>query len=149
MSLFDFLANVGASILGNDPGDDVKEYLQKELGDKISNLDVDHDDGKVTLEGECDCVATKEKATLLAGNIKGVSAVDSSGLAVQTSGTGPDHSEAEFYTIKKGDTLSHIAKHFYGNAMKYPEIFEANREVIKDPDLIYPGQTIRIPKLDD
>ncbi len=53
----------------------------------------------------------------------------------------------EFYTIQKGDTLSKIAKTFYGNAMKYPVIFEANREVIKDANLIYPGQVIRIPKL--
>ena len=71
-------------------------------------------------------------------------------LVAATTESGPEHTEAtEFYTIKKGDTLSHIAKHFYGNAMKYPQIFEANREVIKDVDLIYPGQVIRIPKLDD
>lgn len=146
MSLFDFLANVGASILGSDPADDVKEYLNKELGDKLSKLNVEHDDGRVSLTGECDTQATKEKATLLAGNIKGVSVVDADKLTVTGSGSGPDHDEAEFYTIVKGDTLSHIAKHFYGDANKYPEIFEANREVIKDPDLIYPGQRIRIPK---
>lgn len=146
MSLFDFLADVGASILGSNPADDVKKYLEKELGDKLSRLDVSHDDGKVTLEGECDTQATKEKATLLAGNINGVSAVESGGLAVTGPGSGPGHDEAEFYTIVKGDTLSGIAKQFYGDANKYPEIFEANREVIKDADLIYPGQTIRIPK---
>lgn len=146
MSLFDFLANVGASILGSNPAEDVKEYLLKELGGKLSNLNVSHDDGNVTLQGECDTQATKEKATLLAGNIKNVSSVDADGLKVTSSGSGPEHETAEFYTIVKGDTLSHIAKRFYGNANKYPEIFEANREVIKDPDLIYPGQTIRIPK---
>jgi nucleoid-associated protein YgaU len=51
----------------------------------------------------------------------------------------------EYYIIKKGDTLSAIAKHFYGKANDYPRIFEANREVIKNPDLIVPGQKIRIP----
>lgn len=55
--------------------------------------------------------------------------------------------ESRFYEIKAGDTLSKIAKEFYGNANKYPQIFEANREVIKDPDKIYPGQMIRIPEL--
>ncbi len=55
--------------------------------------------------------------------------------------------DVDFYTIVKGDTLSGIAKEYYGDAMKYPVIFEANREVIKDPDLIFPGQKIRIPKL--
>ena len=53
--------------------------------------------------------------------------------------------KVEFYTIQSGDSLSKIAKEFYGNAMDYPKIFEANREVIEDPDLIYPGQKIRIP----
>jgi nucleoid-associated protein YgaU len=49
------------------------------------------------------------------------------------------------YTIVSGDSLSKIAKHFYGDAHKWRQIFEANRDVIKDPDLIYPGQTIKIP----
>jgi len=49
------------------------------------------------------------------------------------------------YTIVSGDSLSKIAKHFYGDAHKWRHIFEANRDVIKDPDLIYPGQTIKIP----
>ena len=53
--------------------------------------------------------------------------------------------EVEYYTIESGDTLSKIAKARYGNPMDYPKIFEANRVVIKDPDLIYPGQKIRIP----
>jgi nucleoid-associated protein YgaU len=48
--------------------------------------------------------------------------------------------------IKSGDTLSAIAKQFYGDPNKYPKIFEANREVIKDANLIFPGQKIRIPK---
>ena len=51
----------------------------------------------------------------------------------------------EYYVVQSGDTLGAIAKRFLGNAMKYPQIFEANREVIKDPNLIYPGQKIRIP----
>ncbi len=41
--------------------------------------------------------------------------------------------------------MSNIAKQYYGNTKDYPKIFEANREVIKDPDLIYPGQKIQIP----
>jgi nucleoid-associated protein YgaU len=53
--------------------------------------------------------------------------------------------KVEYYIIKKGDTLSAIAKQFYGKANDYPKIFEANREVIKDPNLIFPGQKIRIP----
>ena len=44
-----------------------------------------------------------------------------------------------------GDTLGAIAKRYYGNASKYMKIFEANKDIISDPDKIYPGQKIRIP----
>jgi nucleoid-associated protein YgaU len=49
------------------------------------------------------------------------------------------------YTIKKGDTLSAIAKREYGNAQEWHAIFEANRDIIKDPDKIFPGQIIKLP----
>lgn len=49
------------------------------------------------------------------------------------------------YTVEKGDTLSHIAKQFYGKAGAWQAIFEANRDRIDDPDLIHPGQVLRIP----
>jgi len=49
------------------------------------------------------------------------------------------------YTVASGDSLSKIAKHFYGDANKWRRIFEANQDVLKDPDLIYPGQTLKIP----
>lgn len=49
------------------------------------------------------------------------------------------------YTVAKGDTLSHIAKQFYGDANKWRKIFEANRDVIKNPDLIHPGEVLKIP----
>jgi nucleoid-associated protein YgaU len=48
-------------------------------------------------------------------------------------------------SIKKGDTVSKVAKWHYDDANKYPKILEANQEVIKDADLIFPGQKIRIP----
>jgi nucleoid-associated protein YgaU len=57
----------------------------------------------------------------------------------------PQQAQVEYYVIQKGDSLSAIAKRYYGNAKEYPRIFDANREVIKDPDLIYPGQKIRVP----
>jgi nucleoid-associated protein YgaU len=58
----------------------------------------------------------------------------------------PQTGEVEFYVIEEGDTLSAIAKQFYGDANAYPQIVKANREVIKDADKIFPGQKIRIPK---
>lgn len=52
------------------------------------------------------------------------------------------------YTVEKGDTLSHIAKAHYGKASKWRAIFEANRDQIKDPDKIFPGQVLKIPAID-
>ena len=50
------------------------------------------------------------------------------------------------HTVKKGETLSDIAQHYLGKACLYPKIFEANRPKLSDPDKIYPGQTLRIPR---
>jgi nucleoid-associated protein YgaU len=47
--------------------------------------------------------------------------------------------------VVKGDSLSKIAKQFYGNASQWKKIYEANKDTIKNPDLIYPGQTFKIP----
>ncbi len=49
------------------------------------------------------------------------------------------------YTVKSGDSLSKIAKHIYGDAKKWRKIFDANKDKIKNPDLIYPGQVFTIP----
>jgi len=141
MGFFDFMKNVGADLFkgGKDEAKEVETLLNNELGDKITDLAVEHNDGTISLTGSCVDEATKEKAILLAGNIKGVGQVNSDTLTAPAA--------AEFYTIKSGDSLSKIAKQYYGDAMKYPMLFEANREVIKHPDKIYPGQQIRIPKL--
>ena len=144
MGMFDFLKNVGASIFGRgkSEAEEIEKLLKTDLGDKLTDLKVEFNKGVVTLSGKADSHATKEKAVLLAGNIKGVEKVEDEGLIAPK----PEE-ETEFYTVKKGDSLSKIAKAYYGNAMKYPVIFEANREVIKDPNLIYPGQVLRIPKI--
>lgn len=53
------------------------------------------------------------------------------------------------YTVERGDTLSHIAKRFYGKASRWNEIFAANRDQLSDPDRIQPGQVLKIPAIDD
>lgn len=49
------------------------------------------------------------------------------------------------YTVVAGDSLSKIAKRFYGKANVWKKIYEANRDIIKNPDLIHPGQVLKIP----
>jgi nucleoid-associated protein YgaU len=49
------------------------------------------------------------------------------------------------YTVEKGDTLSKIAKHHYGDANKWRKIFDANTDILKNPDRIFPGQVLKIP----
>ena len=64
-----------------------------------------------------------------------------------TEGVVPD-AGARSYTVEKGDTLSHIAKAHYGRASKWRAIFEANRDILDDPDRIQPGQVLTIPAID-
>ena len=52
------------------------------------------------------------------------------------------------YTVKPGDTLSHIAQQVYGKASRWHAIFEANRDQLDDPDLIRPGQVLNLPSED-
>ena len=90
--------------------------------------------------GKAESAEAMEKAVLMAGNVAGVTDVNIDDLDA------PEPADdVEYYTIESGDSLSKIAKQFYGNAMDYPKLFDANKEVIKDPDLIYPGQKIRVP----
>lgn len=140
MGLFDFASSMGKKLFGkeDDPAKEINDHINSD-NPGIDDLEVSYEEGKVILSGTADSAAAVEKAILMAGNIEGVSAVDTSAM------TAPEQTaKIEFYVIEKGDTLSAIAKKYLGSASKYPEIFEANREVIKDPDLIYPGQTIRI-----
>ena len=142
MGLLSFAKNIGKKIFGNE--DEAPEKLKKHIEEDnpgISNLQVDVKDGVATIKGETDDPSALEKVILMAGNALGIEEVraDEVKSPAQTI-------EVEYYEIKKGDSLWKIAKNVYGDGNKYPKIFEANKEVIKDPDLIFPGQMIRIPK---
>jgi len=57
----------------------------------------------------------------------------------------PSTAQPKTYVVKQGDNLSKIAKQEYGNANEWRRIYDANRDLIKNPDLIHPGQTLKIP----
>jgi nucleoid-associated protein YgaU len=79
---------------------------------------------------------------LAVGNTVGIARVDD---RIEVSAPEP---EAQFHTVVSGESLSLIAKKYYGDAMKYPVIFEANKPMLTDPDKIYPGQVLRIPPIE-
>lgn len=156
MRLFNFNRGAGRELKEANKSEEIRKLVQQALGDQLTNLQVDYDaNGTVKLSGTAKWFATKQKAVLLVGNLKDVEkvedniVVDKSHLkqaAATPAAAEPDDDEAAFYTIQKGDTLSALAKKHYQDANQWRKIFEANREVIGDPDKIYPGQTIRIPK---
>ena len=69
--------------------------------------------------------------------------IDSSLAPAKPAAAAPPKEET--YTVKAGDTLSKISKHFYGDANRYMKIFDANKGTLKDPDKIQPGQVLKIP----
>jgi nucleoid-associated protein YgaU len=140
--LFDFVKTIGKKIFGEGDADaaaKIKAEIEKD-NPGVKDLGVKFDNGKVELSGSGPAEAL-QKAILIAGNAMGVGEVKLAGAAASAVDDG-----TQYYVIKSGDTLSAIAKQFYGDANQYPKIFEANREVIKDANLIFPGQKIRIPK---
>jgi len=141
MGLYDFAKDMGKKLFekDDDPAAKIQESIEAN-NPGITDLGVAYNDGNVNLSGKADSAEAVEKAVLLAGNVKGVTDVKIDNMDAPAPAL-----EVFYYTIASGDSLSKIAKKLYGNAMDYPKLFLANREVIKDADLIYPGQKIRVP----
>lgn len=153
MGIFDFIKDAGEKIgIGKDePAPDANEELDElkkanmlhriVTGMKlpITDLKVEFDDGVATVHGTAETQQAREQAILFCGNVNGVARVDDRMVVVAP------EPEAQFYTVKSGDSLSKIAKEVYGDAMKYTDLFEANTPMLKNPDMIYPGQVLRIP----
>lgn len=106
--------------------------------------------GKViTLKGKAE---SREAANLVMQKIdqavKADNIVNSIEVATkETPAPAPEPVAAErFYEVVAGDTLGKIAQRYYGKASAYPKIFEANRDILDNPDLIKPGQKLRIPE---
>ncbi|CAN1594134.1 peptidoglycan-binding protein LysM [Pseudomonas sp. B21-028] len=149
MSLFSFLKDAGEKILDALTPDKAQangEALTRHVKDALTGIDtskiqVKVEGEKVVATGEAASQEEKEKILLALGNVAGISGVDD-----QITVTGPVAKEARFVTVEAGDTLSAIAKRVYGDANKYMKIFEANKPMLKNPDKIYPGQSLRIPE---
>ncbi len=120
----------------------ITKYIEAQnLGLEGLQVAFDGSAGKVTVQGSAPTQAVKEKVTLCCGNVANVQSVEN---LMTVANPEP---EAQYHDVVPGDTLSAIAKKYYGNANKYPVIFEANRPMLTHPDKIYPGQKLRIPPL--
>jgi nucleoid-associated protein YgaU len=167
MAIWDFVKDAGKSVFGKAEAAEPKATPQPStaaakpapdpdttrkvaaLKAELKALNLDKDNVHLTLRGDTVKIDSKgadretlEKLVLAVGNIEGIAKVEA-----DLPEAGPEAGQAPvFHTVKKGETLSAIAKAYLGNAGKYNAIFEANRPMLSDPDKIYPGQTLRIPQ---
>ena len=122
------------------PAQAIASYIASQnLQYKDLTVTYDSANSSVTVKGIVPDQQTREKILLCCGNVQGVGSVVDE-ITVEKS-----EPESKYYTVVSGDTLSKIAKAQYGDPNKYMKIFEANKPMLKDPDKIYPGQSLRIP----
>lgn len=176
MGFFDFFKDAGDNDLTakvDVSQDRVDAIRQEHIEKNIAQLDIEGEVVSVRVKGDVATISgtapsqeAMEKMVLCAGNQHGIAQVDCQvevdappppaaepaaaaepAPAPAPAAAAPTAAESTFYTVVSGDTLGKIAKAHYGDAGKYPVIFEANKPMLKDPDKIYPGQTLRIPAL--
>ena len=160
MGLFDKMFGRGASAVADQPQaqqqfNTLKQKYQPVLkvieqeNVRLQNLHVEGN--KLFVRGVAPSDAAKNKVW------DQIKAIDASGQGItaditvkpQTGPAAPAGRQPQTYTVKAGDSLSKISKQHYGDANEYMRIFYANRDQIKDPDLIHPGQQLVIPPDDN
>ncbi len=156
MGLFSFMSGAGNKVLPKKEEEKAAAVSTAELNRvkieamknavaklnlPVTDLSLELNGEVVTAYGQAETQFAKELVILTLGNNADIRQVDD-----RMSVVAPEP-EADFYEVKPGDSLSKIAKAQYGDAKKYNTIFEANTPMLKDPNLIYPGQMLRIPKL--
>lgn len=165
MGLFSFIKDAGEKLFGHKEVEDaaakaasdeaaaaklqelnakaasaISTYIETQnLGIEALDVSFDGSSGAVTVNGNAPSQEASEKVTLCCGNVSGVVSVNNM-LAVSEPAD-----ESQYHDVVRGDTLSAIAKTYYGNANLYMQIFEANKPMLSHPDKIYPGQKLRIP----
>lgn len=168
MGLLSFIKDAGERIFGKDTPEEIQQKIQEYVNKQglgISEFSSSYDAATetVVLRGFAPNQDAYEKAALAAGNISGVSKVDNQlklphqvAMEAAASAVAASQAAAEaapvkmsktvYHDVVSGDTLSAIAKKYYGNANEYHKIFEANRPMLTHPDKIYVGQKLRIPE---
>lgn len=138
MGLVSFVKSAGRKVgLFGGRTEALKQAIQEKVA--IGDLEVSLEGDTVTLRGTAKDQAEAEKAVLAAGNVEGVAHVED---RLEVRRPAP---RAAFYTVARGDTLSAIAREYYGVMRMFDVIVDANRPLISHADEIYPGQVLRIP----
>ncbi len=114
------------------------------LGEELNIQDgnVTEENGVLKIKGTAN---TQYEKDILWDKIKAIGGDNPSDIMANISVA--DESVYARHTVKSGETLGKIAKQYYGNASKYNDIFKANSDILKNPDLIHPDQELIIPKL--
>jgi nucleoid-associated protein YgaU len=165
MGFFDFTSDSEEEEILSDTNNtvvssaDIEDIESNFEGLSIDRFRVEVDGDTIYLSGVAKDFDTREEAILIAGNLDGIAEINADNLITsdlvdvdidiedEYEESTIDIPEEIFYTIEKGDSLWGIATKFYNDGSKYPYIVDANREIIKDENLIYEGQTIRIPEI--
>ena len=124
----------------------IKQKYQSvlDLGTKlnIQNGDVSEENGVLKIKGTA---KTQYEKNIIWDEIKAIGGQNPTDIKADIRVA--DESVYHRHTVKSGETLGKIAKHYYGDPMKYKQIFQANSDILKNPDLIHPNQELVIPKL--
>tara|TARA_R110000850_G_C9996309_1_gene468322 strand:+ start:52711 stop:53088 length:378 start_codon:yes stop_codon:yes gene_type:complete len=113
-----------------------------DLGEKLNvqDGDVKEENGILHISGN---TKTQHEKNLLWDEIKRIGGEQPSDIKADIKVT--DNSVFAYHTVQSGDSLSKISKYYYGDPNKYNSIFQANTDQLKNPDLIHPGQVLKIP----
>ncbi len=145
-------------MFGDSFEETVKKALEevKGLGLGVRDLDASVDGKTVTLYGEAESREAKGRAMEEVSRrlqdadnvINRIRVAEPAPAPAEAQAEATPAEEVELYEVRPGDTLGAIARRFYGKASLYPRIFDANRDILDDPNLIKVGQKLKIPKLD-
>ncbi len=153
MGLFDFLKGRNKANNPTPPKPDVNTQMDEmirsqkimvikntiaSLGVNVQNLNVDYYDNTASVVG---LVKSEDDKNAIINALNGIDGVFNVDDRIEV-----EAPQFDIYVVRKGDSLSRIAKQYYGDAMRYKEIFEANRDILDDPNKIFPGQELKIPR---
>jgi len=99
---------------------------------------------KMTRDGDIQLVEFEGPIDIRTEVVDGVYEEEAELTSWQSNIVDPEPTTPLYHVVRPGDWLSKMAKWYLGDASRWPEIYELNRDTIEDPDLIYPGQTVRI-----